>query len=110
VATDRFVHGFQVFVQHAPDGSPNERQTFLDNQGNLCSLALAEAKRKEATQAAAEDLLSGLQDLVDIIEAAGLMNLTRAVVLGPTVWYVKASDRLANAKALIQRAAGQPST
>ncbi len=110
VATDRFVHGFQVFTQHAPDGSPTGRQTFLDNHGKLCSLALAEAKRKEAIEAAADDLLDGLKDLVDIIEAAGLHNLTRGVVLGPTVWYVKASDRLAHAKMLIQRAAGQPST
>lgn len=42
-----------------------------------------------------------LQSLVDIIDAAGLLNLSNGVQLGATSWYVKASDRLEYAKSLL---------
>lgn len=40
------------------------------------------------------EVAEALRELVDIIEAAGLMQLSRGVELGQTVWYVKASDTL----------------
>lgn len=42
-----------------------------------------------------------LRDLVEIIDKAGLHNLSRGVELGPTVWFVKASDRVAYARHVI---------
>lgn len=44
------------------------------------------------------ELQEALQGLVSVIEAAGLSNLSNGVELGPTVWYVKASDAMAFAK------------
>jgi hypothetical protein len=50
---------------------------------------------------AAPDLFMALRRLVNVIDAAGLLNLANGVQLGPTVWYVKASDaREAALKAL----------
>jgi hypothetical protein len=42
-----------------------------------------------------------LADLVKVIDAAGLYNLSTGVQLGPTVWYVKASDALERARAVL---------
>lgn len=42
-----------------------------------------------------------LRDLVEIIDRAGLHNLSRGVELGQTVWYVKASDRITYARHVI---------
>lgn len=106
VATDRFVHGFQVFTQHAPDGTPTGRQSILDNNGLLCGLATAEAKRQEAIRSAAPAMLHSLRELVQVLESAGLLNLSRGVQLGQTVWYVKASDALDQANSTISKAAG----
>ena len=46
-------------------------------------------------------LTDALRDLVSIIDAAGLLSLSRGVDLGPTVWYVKASERMDYARALL---------
>ena len=51
--------------------------------------------------------LDALQELVDVIDAAGLLNLSNGVQLGQTSWYVKASDSLANAKSVLEVAALQ---
>lgn len=39
-----------------------------------------------------------LDELVCVLNAAGLINLMRGVQLGPTVWFVKASDALSAAE------------
>ena len=55
--------------------------------------------------------LSGaLRWLVEIIDKAGLHNLSNGVQLGPIVWYVKANDALENAKAALRDTAegGEP--
>lgn len=62
----------------------------------------------EAREAVTADLLEALKGLTDVIEAAGLMNLVRGVPLGPTSWFVKASDRMAAARAAITKATGEP--
>ena len=49
-----------------------------------------------------------LQQLVDIIDSAGLLNLSNGVQLGQTVWYVKAFDRLNYAREVL--AAPAPDT
>lgn len=53
---------------------------------------------------AAADMLSALRGLRHVIEAAGLHNLMNGVQLGPTVWFVKASDALAAATDAIVKA------
>jgi hypothetical protein len=45
-----------------------------------------------------DSVISALRNLVEVIEAAGLLNLSNGVQLGPTVWYVKASDAIDYAK------------
>lgn len=46
-------------------------------------------------------VLDKLKCLVNIIDAAGLLNLSRGVELGNTSWYIKASDALTCARAAI---------
>lgn len=53
--------------------------------------------------AAAPDLLVALTELVAIIDAAGLNNLTRGVQLGQVSWLVKATDRMSAAQAAIAK-------
>jgi hypothetical protein len=74
--------------------------------GHLAAFALSatvqaseEIDRLQARCAALEASLGGL---VQIIDAADLYNLSRGVELGPTVWYVKASDSMSTAKALLE--------
>ena len=50
------------------------------------------------------ELLEALTNLVKIIESDGVANLTRGVELGQTVWFVKASDGLEYANAVITKA------
>ena len=50
--------------------------------------------------------IEALQDLVEIIDRAGLINLSNGVQLGQTVWFVKASDRLDHARAVIAASGG----
>lgn len=57
-ATDEVVHGFQVFVQKRPDGTPTGRRSFVNAQGVLCGLAMAEAERARELSEAAPALLS----------------------------------------------------
>lgn len=57
---------------------------------------------REATiDASFFELTTALEGLISVIEAAGLDNLSRGVQLGPTSWYVKASDALEAAKEAI---------
>lgn len=49
-------------------------------------------------------LLAALTGLVEIIDKAGLLNLSHGVQLGPTSWYMKACDRLDAAREAIERA------
>lgn len=53
------------------------------------------------------ELLEALKDLTGVITAAGLSNLSRGVQLGPTVWYVKASDAMESSLAAIAKAQGE---
>lgn len=57
--------------------------------------------------AAAPELFVRLADLIDIIDAAGLLRLSNGVQLGQTVWYVKAHDRLESARQAVAKALGQ---
>ncbi|NWF45425.1 hypothetical protein F3K02_09215 [Hydrogenophaga sp. D2P1] len=66
--------------------------------------AKAEVARLSAINA---ELLEALKDLTGVITAAGLSNLSRGVQLGPTVWYVKASDAMESSLAAIAKAQGE---
>jgi hypothetical protein len=57
--------------------------------------------------AAAPDLLEALKDTWDVLDAAGLHNLSNGVQLGQTVWYVKACDAKRSAIAAIAKATGE---
>lgn len=63
--------------------------------------------KEERARKAALDLLEALEGLTEIIEKAGLDNLSNGVQLGPTVWYVKASDAMDFAKQTIAKARGE---
>lgn len=53
-----------------------------------------------------ETLIAALEGLVQILDSAGLLNLSNGVQLGQTSWYVKASDRLEAARAALTAAKG----
>lgn len=63
---------------------------------------LAAEARATALAAEVERLGAALTGLVEIIDAAGLFNLSNGVQLGQTSWYVKASDRLDVAHAALE--------
>ena len=69
-----------------------------DQQDALDEMAI-EKIAEQRTRIA--DLEEGLRDLIEIIEAAGLLNLSKGVQLGPTSWYVKADERLQYAKVVL---------
>lgn len=106
VATDRYVHGFQVFAQYRPNGEPTGRHTFLDQNGMLCGLALAERKRREAVLTAAPDLLSSLKTLVCLVSDAGLSNMSRHVGPDAGSWLLRSHDALEKAIDAIRKSDG----
>lgn len=59
-ATAEVVHGWQVFEQFREDGSPTGRKSFVDNNGGLCGIEIAESKRKQAIHDAAPEMLAAL--------------------------------------------------
>lgn len=67
----------------------------------LHSVNVAMLRALLATSAEAERMAEALDGLVEIIDKAGLLNLSNGVQLGPTVWYVRASDRLEVARAAL---------
>lgn len=50
------------------------------------------------------DLLEALEQLVWIIDKAGLSNLSNGVQLGQISWHMKANDRLEAARSAIRKA------
>ena len=77
--------------------------------------ALAEMKRimddnyrlreeHHAIKADRDRLREAAMGLVRVIDAAGLYNLSTGVQLGPTVWFVKASDAMDAARTALQGA------
>ena len=54
--------------------------------------------REKTIDAHFGELTGALEGLISVIEAAGLLNLSKGVQLGSTVWFVKASDALKYAK------------
>ena len=67
----------------------------------------AEAEANARLIAAAPELLEALQDLMGVINAAGLHNLQIGVQLGPTVWFVKANDAMNYAARAVAKATGE---
>lgn len=71
-------------------------QDYLSDNVNFnirSRLNAAEAGRR-AEWERAESLNSAIIGLLDVIDAAGLKNLVNGVQLGPTVWFVKASEAI----------------
>ena len=61
----------------------------------------AEARGAERCAEDRERYRYALLNLVKVIDAAGLQNLSNGVQLGPTVWFVKASESVDAAKRLL---------
>ncbi len=55
-----------------------------------------------------DEMRGALFQLTSVINSAGLHNLSAGVQLGPTVWYVKASDAMERASAALAKAEGCP--
>lgn len=68
-ATDRVVHGWQVFIQKDADGKPTGRESFVDNDGMLCGLGVARVRRDEAAARNAHNLAGALRKLYDCMSA-----------------------------------------
>lgn len=65
---------------------------------NIRSRLNAAETGRRAEWERAEKLNSAVIGLLDVIDAAGLRNLANGVQLGPTVWFVKASDAVEYAR------------
>jgi hypothetical protein len=98
VATAEVIHGWQVFEQRRPDGSPTGRRSFVDSSGNLCAIELAEAKRNHVIREAAPELLEAL---VAMQELAALLAACCADRVDVTN-----DPRVAAARAAIAKATG----
>jgi hypothetical protein len=72
VALNEFAHGFQVFEQRGPDGTPTGRRSILDNNGVLRSTDIAGKLRAEAVRDSAPELLAALKDILRIARAASI--------------------------------------
>ena len=87
--------GFWEIAPLGPDGEPDWSReiaaTADDNKANARLIA------------AAPEMYEALSECCRIIDAAGLLNLSRGVQLGATSWYVKASDCFNAARELLQR-------
>lgn len=79
------------------DGYYVERKDVASLAAAMLEQIHARDRDIEDWQATAIRMENALRGLVGVIEAAGLENLTRGVQLGQTVWYVKASDAMAEA-------------
>lgn len=88
------------------------QEAFVPVQGEAAGgfqMSAEEALRLLHVHHAGPELLSALEGLVAIIQAAGIGNLSRGVELGAVSWSVKAHDRMEAAHAAIAKArASQP--
>ena len=66
--------------------------------------------REKTIDAHFVELAGALEGLISVIESAGLIHLADGVQLGPTVWYVKASDALDVAKQAVGQASPKRNT
>lgn len=71
----------------------------LRNQCAACEIPLQE----DGQVVSKEELAKALKSLVEIIDSAGLSNLSNGVQLGQMSWHVKASERLDWARTLINQ-------
>lgn len=103
-------------LQSAPNITPIVPETISDrwqaagfskDTSDSIEAAVAPPSSWMRTRDAAPALLAALRRTWEVIDAAGLQALTRGVELGPTVWFVKASDARENALAAIAEATGE---
>jgi predicted nucleic acid-binding Zn-ribbon protein len=83
----------RCYVENSLDGCPEQWR--VPNEVFDLQVALSDIQQRE------RQLREALESLVDIIDKAGLLNLSNGVQLGQTSWYVKASDRLEFARAAL---------
>lgn len=88
-------------IIRADDGAWCQPATAIEKQ--LFAAAAVSAADNAALRKRVEELEAALCGLIEVIDAAGLYNLSTGVQLGQTVWYVKASDALDAARALLSQ-------
>lgn len=85
-ATYEFAHGWQVFQQRRQDGTPTGHKSFINNDGILCGVEIAERERARAMQQAAPMLLEALQVLLASSQQCGEREweMARAAIAAAT--------------------------
>lgn len=99
--TDVRMQGYEFFVGcYNDDCLMRPRSDMHDTKAGV---VLAWNRRAQPAQAVASDqsIRDALTNLLDLIDTAGLINLSKGVQLGATSWYVKASDAVALAKQVL---------
>ncbi len=74
------------------------------NFGDLGKLFDGIAADAQKAKQVHDDFVEAAQDLVDIVNSAGLQQLSRGVELGQVSWFFKATDRLAALTSMIASA------
>jgi hypothetical protein len=82
----------------AEDNNPKSNRVLALIQAAL------DGETPQCSSAGSDELRRALSHLVEVIDAAGLLNLSNGVQLGPTVWYVKASEAMDIARAALRGA------
>jgi len=80
----------------------HERQA--EGAMSTCEKLVSLVSQVNREEEAAVALREAAQEFVDIVDAAGLINLSNGVQLGATSWFVKASERLEWLRRTIARA------
>ena len=97
------------------DQSPSEYIKQLERERDTLQAELATANeitRLHCEQGVRMDkelarVREALEDLVVVIQSAGIYQLSNGVELGGTVWFVKCSDAIKQAQAALQPSRGE---
>jgi hypothetical protein len=103
-----YIDGWNAALTAAGPALATERQAREQAEQERDQRGSGWANRFLLSEAECARLRDALTGLVAIIDMAGLLNLSNGVQLGPTSWYVKASDRLESARAALASQDGQP--
>ncbi len=79
----------------------------LERGPSLADQLVDVLNERDSLRAVNAELLEALEGVTEVVNAAGLINLSTGVQLGQTVWYVKAFDAMVSARAAIASARKQ---
>jgi len=95
-----------TFIYALGPGGTNSFQAHIQASGPD-ALTLEDRQSVARMFAESGEMLNALELAVNIIDKAGLMNLSNGVQLGATSWYVKASGIFDYARDVIRAAKGE---